>query len=41
MDIDNKEYLKNYEPGTIITWLNYTSATAGKEISPYFRNRNT
>ena len=41
MDIDNKEYLENYEPGTIITWLNYTSATAGKEISPYFRNRNT
>ena len=35
------EYISDYEPGTVITWLSYNSSKMGNEPAPYFSNRNT
>ena len=37
----NKEILKRYEPGTVITWLQFSSSKIGKEPAPGFSGRNT
>ena len=37
----NKEILKKYEPGTVITWLQFSSSKIGKEPAPGFSGRNT
>ena len=36
-----KECLSDYEPGTVITWLQFSSSKIGKEPAPYFSKRNT
>ena len=40
-----KEALKDYEPGEILTWLQFSSSDKGDDQSPkhlnYFKNRNT
>ena len=35
------ECLADYEPGTVITWLQFSSSKIGKEPAPYFSKRNT
>ena len=35
------ECLSDYEPGTVITWLQFSSSKIGKEPAPYFSKRNT
>ena len=30
-----------YEPGTVVTWLQFSSSKIGKEPAPYFKKRNT
>ena len=37
----NEEILKKYEPGTVITWLQFSSSKIGKEPAPGFSGRNT
>jgi hypothetical protein len=37
----NKEILKRYEPGTVVTWLQFSSSKIGKEPAPGFSGRNT
>jgi len=37
----DKEILKKYEPGTVITWLQFSSSKIGKEPAPAFSGRNT
>ena len=35
------ECLSDYEPGTVITWLQFSSSKIGKAPAPYFSKRNT
>ena len=37
----NKEILKRYEPGTVVTWLQFSSSKIGREPAPGFSGRNT
>ena len=37
----NNSVLELYEPGTVITWLQFSSSKIGKEPAPYFQKRNT
>ena len=37
----NKEILKRYEPGTVVTWLQFSSSKIGREPAPGFSDRNT
>ena len=37
----NDSVLQLYEPGTVITWLQFSSSKIGKEPAPYFQKRNT
>ena len=37
----NNSVLQLYEPGTVITWLQFSSSKIGKEPAPYFQKRNT
>lgn len=36
-----EEELNLYEPGNVVTWLQWNSSTIGKNFSIYFGSRNT
>ena len=40
VDADN-DIVSKYEPGTVITWLQYSSSKIGKAPAPAFSGRNT
>ena len=40
VDMTN-DCLSDYQPGTVITWLQFSSSKIGKEPAPYFSKRNT
>jgi hypothetical protein len=40
VDVDN-DIVSKYEPGTVITWLQYSSSKIGKAPAPAFSGRNT
>ena len=41
VDIVDENIISDYEPGKIITWLQFSSALIGKNCSPFLEKRNT
>ena len=35
------DIIENYEPGTVITWLKFSSSKVGQSPAPFFQGRNT